>query len=304
MSLKLTREGAYGYISVLIAKSPNLTVLSNVIESGEAMDIQIAISKGILRSEYSMLLQARTIEEIEDNLYSFYVRLLREVVGLMPKPYKSYANYFIEIFDLDKMISLIFSIEKQKLRPKYIAPNIVPLANYILYAEKVEGNALSYISCLLAIDKESSIVNTIECLMKIYTKRVINALENVGKVESVNNSLRMLYEFSLLRFCRYVLNSKLLRLTYSIRLEDFARKVSAPVPIVSKVMENMKKLEECMRKDVALYMVYELRFIYDDLKHLLYTPYSLIDRLTYLLIHKFYEALFVRYLAMHRFAWR
>lgn len=304
MSLKLTREGAYGYISILIAKSPNLDVLSNIIESGEVIDIQVAISKGILRPEYSMLLRAKTVDEVEDTLYSFYRQLLTELIGLIPKPYDNYANCFTEIFDLDKVISLIFSVEKQKLRPKYIVQHIIPLTNYILYSKKVESNVSSYISCLSAIGKELMPLNTIECIMKMYVKRVVNSLDSISGIESISNSLKIFYEFALLRFYRYVLNSKLLKLMYDTKLEDFAKEVSAPASILSRVIENIKKLDDYMKKDVTLYTVYELRSVYEDLKQLLYTPYSLIDRLTYLLVHKFYEALFVRYLATYRFAWR
>lgn len=304
MSLKLTKEGAYGYISVLIAKSPSIATLMNIMESSEAMDIQSAISRGILGSEYSVLLQPRTINDAEDSIYNFYKQLLEEVAMLTPKPYDGYVNYFVEIFDIDKVISLMFTAEKQKLKMKHIISRLEPLVNYIVYLKKTDADIASYLSCI-NIGKELPIVNTVECFIEVYAKRVISALDKVGKLEAVDNSLSVFYEFSILRLYKYITNSRLLlKMPNIAKLEEFAKEIGIPAPLMTRIIEDIKRLDEYVGKDLTLYTVYELKSIYDRLKYLLYTPHSFIDRLTYFLIHKFYEAIFVRYLVLHRYTWR
>ncbi|MEM1525837.1 MAG: hypothetical protein QW775_01510 [Ignisphaera sp.] len=303
MSLKLTKEGAYGYISVLISKSPNLALLLDIIESSEPIDVQTAISRGILGSEYSLLIQAKSIDSIDEIVYNSYKHLIEDLLKFMPKPYNYFVDHFVEIFDLDKVISMIFMMEKQKLKVKYIVSQIGPLMEYIVYSKRASGALSSYTNCL-SISKERPILDVIKCLMKVYVDRVVNTLYLVSELEPIENSLKIFYLFSLLRFYRYVLNYKMLRITYNIELKDFAKEIGVPISIISLAIEKTDKIYEYIKKDRSYALIYELKSIYEQLKLLLYSPYSFIDRLTYLLIHKFYESMLIRYLTMHRYAWR
>lgn len=303
MSLKLTKEGAYGYVSVLISKSPSLIFLLESIESSEPIDIQVAISRGILGSEYSMFLQAKSVDDVDENVYSFYKRLLEDLLRFLPKPYDYYTNFFAEIFDLDKVISLIFVMEKQRLKTKYITSQVEPLIEYIVYSKKTPSNLHTYINCLNT-SKERTVLDVVKCFMRVYSERVVNILHLIGRLEPIENSLRMFYLFSLLRFYRYVLNHKLLKVAYNIELKDFAREIGVPTSITSLAIEKSEKLYEYVKKDPTSALIYELKSVYEHLKFLLYSPYSFIDRLTYLLIHKFYESMLVRYLALNRYTWR
>lgn len=304
MGLKLTREGAYGYISVLIARSPSLVTLSNIVESDEVIDIQTAVSRGILGSEYLVLIQANSIDDVEEGLNNFYKHLLTEVLRFVPKPYDDYVDCFIEIFDLDKVISLMFSAEKQKLKLKHSMSRIESLASYILHSNNIsDEKPISFYTSCLNINKEPVILNTIKCFMRVYVERVVDKLNSIGKLEPVDNSLKVFYEFSLLRLYRYIASSRLLRI-YGAKPEDLAREIRIPSSIISKIIEDIKKLDEYLRKDLTLYTVYELKSVYGNLRSLLYTPHSFVDRLTYFLVHKFYESMFIRYTALHRYTWR
>lgn len=303
MSLKLTKEGIYGYISVLISKSPNLALLLEVIESGEPIDVQVAISRGILGPEYLLFLQAKSVENIDESVYKFYKHFLEDLMKYTPKPYDYYLNYFAEVFDLGKVISMIFVIEKQKLKTKYIVSKIEPLIEYIMYSKKIPEDLSSYTNCL-SLGKERTVLDSIKCFMRVYSDRVVNTFHLISELEPIDNSLRIFYLFSLLRFYWYILNHKMLRVAYNIELKDFAKEINIPASITSQAIEKTSRLYEYVKKDPTYALIYELKSIYEQLKFLLYTPYSLIDRFTYLLIHKFYESILIRYLAMHKYAWR
>lgn len=299
MTFKLTREGAYGYVSVLIAKFPGLAQLSGIIESDEPVDIQVAISRGILRPEYSTLLQVKDLSDAENCVYNFYSSLFSELESFIPWPHDCYVKRFIEIFDLDKIASVAFSTERYKLKLKHTIGYVEPLIEYLVHAKKVPADFSPYTSCL-DMGKEPGALETVKCLIKVYVHRVTSVLDEVAKLEPVENSRKVFYVFSLMRFYRYIMNSKLLKEVYNVELKDFAEGVGVPPAYALIVIEIAEKMEEYVKKDPTLLNVHELKALHELLKHLLYTPHSLIDRLTYLLVHKYYEVPFIRYLALHK----
>ncbi|MEM1528944.1 MAG: hypothetical protein QXP03_00135 [Desulfurococcaceae archaeon] len=300
MSFKLTREGAYGHVSVLIAKSPNLALLSDIVKSSEPADIQTAISRGIVKPAYSVLLQTKTLGDAEDVVYNFYRSLFSELESFMPLPYNSYVKRFIEIFDLDKIASVALSAERRKLELKYFMGCLAPLVEYLIHAKKPPKEFSPYISCL-GVSGGQSVLDTVRCLIKVYLERVVDILSSVARLEPVENSRRVFYVFSLLRFYRYVVNSRLLKEMCDVELKDFAKRVNTPSKYIQIAVEVAEKLEKHVKEDPTLLTVHELKAVYELLKHLLYTPHSLIDRLTYLLVHKYYEVPFIRYLALHKY---
>ncbi|MEM4789317.1 MAG: hypothetical protein QXM55_04435 [Ignisphaera sp.] len=303
MSLKLTKEGAYGYVSVLISKSPNLALLLEIIESDSPIDIQTAISRGILGSEYSLFLQMKSIDDIDEAIYNFYKYYLENLIKYIPRPYDNFINCFIEVFDLDKVISMIFILEKQKLRSRYIISQIEPLIEYIVYSKKSIGNLPLYTVCLSA-NKGQTVLDVVKCFTKIYIDRVANTLHSISEVELIENSLKIFYLFSSLRSYRYILSCRMLKSTCNIEIKDFIKEMGMPTPIALLAIEKINKIYEHIKKDPTFALIHELKSIYEQLKSLLYSPYSFIDRLTYLLIHKFYESMFIRYLAMNKYSWR
>lgn len=303
MGLKLTRECTYGYVSILIARSPDLIALSNAVEVGEPADIQTAIFRGLLGPEYSALAQAKAVDEAEDRVYNIYKELVSGLAGLAPVPYNRYVDRFAEAFDIDKAVSLALSVERRTVMPKRMLSRVEALLDHVLYSKAVEGEASAYRGCL-GLGSSVNALKTAECFVRVYVDRVSNALKEVDKVEPVDASLRVFYEFALLRLYRYLASSRALRVAEGVGAEAIAKGVGIPAQYAPKALEVVRKLNECLEKGFSLYTVCELRSLYSDLRHLLFTPYSLVDRLTYLLIHKFYESMLVRHLAMHRYAWR
>lgn len=301
MGFRLTRDGAYGIVSIMLAKSPDLTVLSNIIESDEPIDVQLAISKGFLNPDYSPLQQVKTVIDADEVISSFYKNQFSKLMGFTPLPYRLYVKHFIEIFDLDKVVSTIFTGNRGKLELKHNIGCLEPLINYLTLGKKPPMELSQYMDCL---DNEHSLLNTVRCFVEKYSARVNNALDLVAEVEPVDDTRGLFHVFSQIRLHRYLMNSKLLRETHSVEPRASGGEALVPLMYLHKAEELMERLVEQAGKDPVLTIVYEYRELYELLNKLLYTPYSLIDRLTYLLIYKYYEVPFVRYIALHSYRWR
>ncbi|MEM0356117.1 MAG: hypothetical protein QXY53_05915 [Desulfurococcaceae archaeon] len=300
MVFKLTREGAYGYISILIAKSPNIITLSNIVEADESIDIETAISKGFLNPGYSILTHVKKISDVDNSINSFYREVFNRLMDFMPNPYRVYVKYFVEVFDLDRVVSTFFSIDKSRLESKNTMGFLEPLIEYVIYGKKPPEDLMQYVVCL---DRERKVLDTVKCLVEKYIGRVTQSLDQIAVFESVTSSYGLFHMFSQLRLYRYIMNSKLLGEAKYVEYRYRIGKTVVPQTYVYKVGEFIEKLMDYAEKNPLMINVYEYRFLHEPLDTLKYTPHSLIDRLTYFLINKYYEVPFIRYLALHSYKW-
>lgn len=299
MSTRLSEAASYGYVTILISKSPSIDMLTDIIERGEAIDISTAVTKGVLPTEYLKLSRYEDIDSVDSAIYTFYLELIRELSRYLPIPYTKYLEVFVEAYDIDIISSLG---EQGKKIPKYMFSRLGSATG--LSTEGKKGLPVSDYSVCFKLK------SVIECTYRIYLKRVTNVLRSLHTPSlssiavDIRKSTDLLYLFVLTRLYSHVMNAK--RLSIDIEYTDvatFLQKYGTPRNVMEVFSKIATKIESEFNKSPSLALIYEARHINVEAKNvLMYSP-TLLDRLTYLLIEKFYESKLVRYIAMKKYRW-
>ncbi|MEM1541122.1 MAG: hypothetical protein QW101_00470 [Ignisphaera sp.] len=297
--MKLSEAASYGYVTILISKSPSIELLTDILEHERTIDIPTAAARGILPVEYTRLSRYDDVESIDNAVHSFYLELIRDLSKYLPNMYSRYLETFAEVYDIDR---IAISLEIRSSKPlEYM------FSRYGSLAQSLIGHRANLLhnDYKLCLESES----IIECVYRVYLSRVVAILKTLS-TPSLNNialtdirkSVDALHLFVLIRLYSYLMNVQKLkkeRIVIDMFLEKyrFARHLR---DIFSRVING---IEREIDRDVSFLIVYESRYVSRELKDMLIYSPTLLDRLTYLLIEKFYESKLVRYIAMKKYRW-
>lgn len=294
MSTGLSEAAAYGYVSILIAKSPSVHVLADLVENNERIDLQQIVAKGIISSDYLKLSRYEDIESIDMEIDRLYIDFFKELTKYLPQQYSRYVEIFTEIFDIDKIAVMIVTPKEFLKKPKQVYTKSSQLLLDFVISRS--GGEIDYVVCF----KSSS---TVECIFETYLNRLFVMLKNISRLIDIKISMHMLYLFTLLRLYSYVLNERKLKNKISISLENLIKKYQIPNHIIDKFSKCVNYIENEFSKNASFITIYEARIVGTIVKDVLLYSSSLIDKLTYLLITKFYEAKLMRYIATKKILW-
>lgn len=297
MSIKLSEAAAYGYVSVLIAKSPSIDVLIDMVEHREHLDIQQAVAKGLLSSDYLRLTRYKDIENIDDGITQFYIEFFIDLIKYLPDVYGRYIEVFMEIFDIDKVIALLLSSREHVKKPRYMYTKLIQLDTILV------GKSFEKIEYGLCTKSES----IIECIYDKYIQRLLQILSNLSRLPLVNLQLidielckNSLYLFTLLRLYSYILNKHKLKIKNSISIEELIKKHIMSNWVTERLAKSLSLIEKELFKDPSLVIAYEAKAVNMEIKELLLYTATLLNKLTYLAITKFYESMLLRFIVMRR----
>lgn len=301
MNARFSEAASYGYVTILISKSPRIDVLADIIERGEAVDIPTAVARGILSTEYLKLGRYEDVEGVDSAIHSFLLELIKNLSRCLPTLYNNYLETFVEVYDIDRVVAVLETRSTKTLN--HMFSRLEATAQSLIRGGK-SLQAHDYGRCF----ESKSIV---ECMYRVYLNRVVEILRSLC-VPSLSNvvptdirkSTNIVYLFVLARLYSYEINMRRLgldkdRVDVSILLKnEVSRNV---IGMFSNIATN---IEREAGRNPSLALVYEAKYINRDARDiLLYSP-TLLDRLTYLLIEKFYESKLVRYIAMKKYRWR
>ncbi|MEM4902694.1 MAG: hypothetical protein QXK25_04425, partial [Ignisphaera sp.] len=149
----------------------------------------------------------------------------------------------------------------------------------------------------------------IECVHRVYLSRVVAVLKFLS-TPSLNNivlidarrSVDALHLFVLIRLYSYLMNVQKLK-KERIVIDMFLERYRLARHLRDIFLRVINGIERGIDRDISLLLVYESKYINRELKDMLIYSPTLLDRLTYLLIEKFYESKLVRYIAMKKYRW-
>lgn len=297
MSSRLSEAAAYGYITISISKSPSLNVLADLVLQEEPVDIQQAVARGVLSVDYLRISKARDIEEVDEAIYQFYVEFFKELIKYLPGAYSRYVEVFLEVFDIDRVASLIMAGKSYAKSPRYLYSK---LGLYMdMLTASVDESKIGYALCAKS---DTPIV----CLYDKFIQRVSSALKSLSRhyqlytqttpidIELSTDSIHL---FTLLRVYSYILNEQKLKSSTTIDVDSLIRKYSMSRWVLESFRRVTGSIDSYLRKKPSLLIAFEAKELNSLIKDkLLYSP-TLLDRLTYLLIDKFYESMLLRFIA-------
>ncbi|MEM1720586.1 MAG: hypothetical protein QXZ16_06045 [Ignisphaera sp.] len=299
MNMKLSEAASYGYVTILISKSPSIELLTDILEHEKTIDISTAVARGILPVEYTRLSRYEDVESIDNAVYSFYLELIIELSKYLPNLYSRYLETFIEIYDIDRIAISLETRSSKSL--EYMFSRFGSIAQSLTgYRADLLHN--DYKMCL---ESES----IIECVHRVYLSRVVAVLKFLS-TPSLNNivlidarrSVDALHLFVLIRLYSYLMNVQKLK-KERIVIDMFLERYRLARHLRDIFLRVINGIERGIDRDISLLLVYESKYINRELKDMLIYSPTLLDRLTYLLIEKFYESKLVRYIAMKKYRW-
>ncbi|ADM27834.1 hypothetical protein Igag_1020 [Ignisphaera aggregans DSM 17230] len=296
MTSGLSDEAYLGFLTSIIVNSPRIDRVSEKLLS-EDIDISSAIALGLVPPIYSRFSQIRRLDDLEETLYDFYVKLKNSLHIYSRSKYAGYIDVFYEIYDIEKALSIASLRSRSSL-------HITPISTLLIVSEIGIGISREYSKCAEA--------PSIECFYRIYISRIDDALKKIFIRSTNEDYLKCrvaLYTFALIRYLSHRLNCMFLKLCRDIEVlklfKDFdgperSIAISKSIAIVNRIVSE---IESKASKDPSTYFIYESLYLPIQIKDVLMPMNTVPTFLTYLLIYKFYEYKVIRFLAMKGLRW-
>ncbi|MEM4903306.1 MAG: hypothetical protein QXK25_07565, partial [Ignisphaera sp.] len=176
MNMKLSEAASYGYVTILISKSPSIELLTDILEHEKTIDISTAVARGILPVEYTRLSRYEDVESIDNAVYSFYLELIRELSKYLPNLYSRYLETFIEIYDIDRIAISLETRGSKSLEYMF--------SRFGSIAQSLTGYRADLLHNDYKMCHESESI--IECVHRVYLSRVVAVLKFLS-TPSLNN---------------------------------------------------------------------------------------------------------------------
>ncbi len=275
--MRLSRDAALGTIIIYLNKPPRLDDIVSSIVKGISIEYnQFLIDKNA-RMSFLKLLTAKNLDELDRYIFEVYKEEFEYIKNVLPEEYVDYFNIFLEIFDLEKLLAGSSTSLK---------------SSQIFYTDI--HNVSSYKQCY----KDSSY----RCFIDVYIDRVKSSLDKIYRayLETYSNAVNAIAIFTSIRYFMYLKNSQILALV-EYRYEEFVKYISQQLKtlnplIIYKIYSALQDIEKYIENNIDLVWIYEIIYIYDIIKNLLYYSYQLIDQLTLYLINRYYEQKAMRYI--------
>jgi len=288
MTLEFSEDAYLAYLATLLKKSPNIVKIVEKALS-EDIDLDSAISAGLIPATYIHFSQKSGLIDLENSLYDFYAKFKKHVAMFSSTKYAKFIEVFYEVYDIEKALSLISSRSKPSQR--------IALLSSILVADEA-GAKLSrdYSVCIENPD--------VRCFYRIYITRVDEAVTGMFTSTLSGDYLRCktaLHLFILTQYLSHKLNCALLKLCRDIELAKLASELKPLEESVVRVDRVFKTLEAEASRDLSKYTLYEVLHLLKHVREILGGMNSAPSLLTYILIYKFYEYKIVRLLSTMKF---
>jgi len=296
MTPGLSDEAYIGFLTSIIVNSPRIDRISEKLLS-EDMDINSAIALGLVPPIYSRFSQIRRLDELEETLYDFYVKLKNSLHIYSRSKYARYIDVFYEIYDIEKALSIASLRSRSSL-------HITPISTLLMVSETGIEISRDYSKCAEA--------PSIECFYRVYISRIDDVLRKIFVHPMNEDYLRCrvaLYTFTLVRYLSHRLNCIFLKLCRDIEilklLKDFddherSIAIAKSIAIVNRISSE---IESKVSRDPSTYFIYESLYLPIQIRDILMPMNTAPTYLTYLLIYKFYEYKVIRFLAMRGLRW-
>ncbi len=294
MSLAISDEALLGYIESILVKSPRIDVIAeNLLQ--EDMDISMAIAKNLISGDYARLMNIRDVDELEENLFKLYDDLKKDVSRYLRESYRRYLDTVYELYDIDKIVAIASTLKHRRtvITSKYSLSNLSSLIEWLSMKRGDISMFSDYIKCVDTI--------SIECFYRSYLERVEKVLVGIRSEKKMlfdySKSMLALSLLALGRFYEYNLNCRYLKTCLEMAMErvvsrEYYKQISG---LYDKVFGP---IQQCLFKDPSMYSICEALYIYRAIRDILFIPSSIVDVITMLFIHKYYEYRLIRYLAM------
>jgi len=275
--MRLSRDAALGTIIIYLNKPPRLDdIVSSIVKDISIEYNQFLMDKNA-RMSFLKLLTAKNLDELDRYVFEIYKEEFEYIKKVLPEEYIDYFNIFLEIFDLEKLLANSSTSLK---------------SSQTFYTDIL--NISSYKQCY----KDS----LYRCLIDVYMNRVKPSLDKIYRayLETYSNAVNAIAIFTSIRYFMYLKNSQILALV-EYRYEEFVKYISQQLKtlnplIIYKIHSALQDIEKYIENNIDLVWIYEIMYIYDIIKNLLYFSYQLIDQLTLYLINRYYEQKAMRYI--------
>jgi len=290
MTLELSDSAYLGYLMSLLINSPKTDRIAEKLLS-EDMDINSAIALGLVPPLYSRFSQVRRLDDLDEMLYDFYIKLKNSLHTYSAFKYAKYIDVFYEIYDIEKIASPIFQHGKS-------LPHITPLSTLLLVSESGIEVSKDYSKC--------TETPSIECFYSTYIFRIDDTLKSMFIRPTNGDYLKCriaLYVFVLLRYLSHRLNCMFLKLCRDIEIFKLFKDFEIPEESIIISNRIISEMESKASRDPSTYFIYESLYLLIQIRDVLMPMNTVPTLLTYLLIHKFYEYKIIRFLAMRGLRW-
>ncbi|MCS7112181.1 MAG: hypothetical protein N3D82_04380 [Ignisphaera sp.] len=277
--MKLSREASLATVIIYLTKSPRLEELVDGLIKNTAIEYNRIMLEKDTRNGFVKLLSVGSLSELDEYIFNIYRGEFEYVGGILPEEYSRYLHTLLEIYDFEKLLIM------------YITPKKVPQPTY-MYTDIL--NDPQYMVCYRN--------PSYRCLLEIYIDRIISIYRRIYRtyLENYVNALKAIAIFTSIRYFMHLKNSQILELAeynYSEFIKFVSQKLNLSNQlIVHKLHTILENIEKFVGESLDVLEVYEVVYVYDAVKSILYPSYQLVDQLTLYLINRYYEQKMIRYM--------